>query len=119
MMFLISKRDLEIIRHIRRYCDEIEETIAFFGDDKEIFFANAIYRNAAATPIEQIGDLVKRLSDDFLNAHPDVPWRAIKGMRTWFAHQYLTMDRAIIWKVMQEDIPVLKTFCEKIIEGTL
>ena len=115
---MTSKRDMQIICHIHRYCGEIEETISFSGDDKDIFLANAIYRNAAATPIEQIGELVKRLSDVFLSAHPDVPWKAIKGMRTWFAHQYLTMDRAIMWKVMQEDIPVLKAFCEKVIEGT-
>jgi len=116
---MTSKRDLEIIRHIHRYCGEIDEAIAFFGNDKAVFLNKAIYRDAAATPIEQIGDLVKRLSDDFLIAHPDVPWKAIKGMRTWFAHQYLTMDREIMWKVMQEDIPVLKAFCEKVIEGTL
>ena len=116
---MTSKRDLEIIRHIRRYCGEIEETIAFFGNDRDVFLSNAIYRNAAATPIEQIGELVKRLSDDFLIAHPDVPWKAIKGMRTWFAHQYLTMDRQIMWKVMQEDIPVLNAFCDKVIAGNL
>ena len=119
MVFMTSKRDLEIIRHIHRYCSEIEETIAYFGNDRNVFFANAIYRNAAATPIEQIGELVKRLSGDFLSAHPDVPWSAIKGMRTWFAHQYLTMDRAIMWKVMQEDIPVLKAFCEKVIKAAM
>ena len=48
-----------------------------------------------------------------------MPWKAIKGMRTWFAHQYLTMDRQIMWKVMQEDIPVLRVFCDKVIGGTL
>ena len=117
MTAMTSQRDLEIIRHILRYCGEIEETIAFFGNDKNTFLSNAIYRNAAATPIEQIGELVKRLSDAFLSAHPDMPWKAIKGMRTWFAHQYLTMDREIMWKVMQEDIPVLKEFCEQVIMG--
>ena len=116
---MTSKRDMEIIRHIHRYCGEIEETITFFGNDKTVFLSNAIYRNAAATPIEQIGELVKRLSDDFISTHSDMPWKAIKGMRTWFAHQYLTMDREIMWKVMQEDIPVLKAFCVKIIEGVL
>ena len=112
---MTSARDLEIVRHIRRYCGEIDDTIAFFGDDKDVFLNNAIYRNAAATPIEQIGEPVKRLSDAFLTAHPDVPWRAIKGMRTWFAHQYLTMDRQIMWKVMREDIPTLRAFCDRII----
>lgn len=33
-------------------------------------------------------------------------------MRTWFAHQYLDMDRDVIWEVMHEGIPPLKAFCE-------
>ena len=58
MMFMTGKRDMEIVRHIRRYCGEIEETIAFFGNDRVVFLANAIYRNSAATPIEQIGESI-------------------------------------------------------------
>ena len=45
----------------------------------------------------------------------EIPWKEIKGMRTWFAHQYLDMDATIIWDVAQEGIPPLKTFCEKYI----
>ena len=63
--------------------------------------------------IQQIGELAKHLSDDFINAHPDIPWRQIKGMRDWFAHQYLDMDAAVIWTVAKEDLPPLRAFCEE------
>ena len=33
-------------------------------------------------------------------------------MRNWFAHQYMSMDRDVIWEVIHEGIPPLKAFCE-------
>ncbi len=110
-----DSRDISIIRHILRYCGEVQEAIDLFGDDKQVFVRNAVYRNAVATPIEQIGELAKHLSESFVTAHPEIPWKAIKGMRTWFAHQYLNMDQEIIWMVMHENIPTLKAFCEQIL----
>lgn len=41
-----------------------------------------------------------------------IPWKQIKGMRTWFAHQYLNMDVEVIWDVVHCGIPPLKDFCE-------
>lgn len=114
---MTNKRNIDIIVHISRYCDEIKGAIDLFGDDKSIFLNNAIYRNAVAMPIEQIGELAKHLSDDFLSQHSEMPWKDIKGMRIWFAHQYLSMDKEIIWKVMHEDIPQLKKFCLTVVGG--
>ena len=45
----------------------------------------------------------------------EIPWKEMKGMRTWFAHQYLDIDATIIWDVAQEGIPPIKIFCEKYI----
>ena len=105
-------RDVEIIRHILRYCDEIELAVARFGDNREVFLSDPVYRNAIAMPIQQIGELAKHLTDAFIDAHPEIPWKQIKGMRTWFAHQYLNMDQLVIWEVVHEGIPSLKLFCD-------
>ena len=106
-----SKRDADIIRHIVRYCGEIDAALAAFGDSEEAFMQNPVFRNAISMPEQQIGELVKHLSDEFIDAHPQMPWRQIKGMRDWFAHQYLDMDAAVIWAVAKEDLPPLRDFC--------
>ena len=111
-------RDVAIIQHILKYCLEIEEALAFFGGDEAAFMQNAVFRNAVSMPIQQIGELAKHLSDDFVASHPEIPWRQIKGMRDWFAHQYLAMDAAVIWAVAQEDLPPLKAFCQALLEQT-
>lgn len=109
----MKERDYEIIRHIQRYCDEVNQAVTRFGDDQEAFMADPVFRNAVAMPIQQIGELAKHLTVDFLEKHSEMPWKQIKGMRTWFAHQYLNMDNQVIWEVIHEGIPPLKAFCEQ------
>lgn len=105
------ERDLRILEHMLSYCEQIEETIRRFGNSSSIFQQDAIYRNAAALCILQIGELVGNLSDDFRIQHPSVPWRQIKSMRNIVAHRYGKIDPDTTWEIMTEDIPALKQFC--------
>ena len=106
-------RNTEIIIHIKQYCDEIMMAVNRFGNDKDVFMNDPVYRNAVAMPIQQIGELTKHLTEEFTEVNSEIPWKLIKGMRTWFAHQYLTMDADIIWEVVDENIPELNEFCQK------
>lgn len=93
-------RDINILRHIVTYCQQIEQTIKRFGDSAEIFTADPIYRNAAALCILQIGELVGNLSDNFRTEHQAVPWRQIKAMRNIAAHRYGTVNAEITWEII-------------------
>ena len=109
----MDNRDTEINRHIQRYCNEVDLAQMRFGRDREAFMTDPVFRNAVSMPIQQIGELAKHLSDAFIESHKEIPWKQIKGMRTWFAHQYLNMDNEVIWEVMQDGIPPLEAFCEQ------
>ena len=111
----MPERDMEILRHILRYCDEVELAMQRFGDDRAVFMHDPVYRNAVSMPIQQIGELSKHLTDAFIAAQPNIPWKQIKGMRTWFAHQYWGMDLDVIWEVMHDNIPELKAFCMRML----
>ena len=67
-------RDAGILEHIVSYCEQIELTVERFGDSYDIFQTDAIYRNAAALCILQIGELVGKLTEDFRNSHDAIPW---------------------------------------------
>lgn len=110
-----SKKNLSIIQHILDYCNEIEQTIARFGGAIDIFQTDKIYRNAATMCILQIGELAGRLSSEFTAAHPDVPWRSIKGMRNVAVHAYGSISIPDVWDTMTVDIPVLKAYCNTIL----
>jgi hypothetical protein len=38
--------------------------------------------------IQTIGEVVKKISSDFLEKVPKIPWKDIKKMRDLFAHDY-------------------------------
>ena len=67
--------------------------------------------------IIQIGELVGRLSDEFLEENEQIPWRAIKGMRNLHAHDYERVDLDIVWNTLTEDIPDLLSRLRTILYG--
>jgi uncharacterized protein with HEPN domain len=38
-----------------------------------------------------------------------VPWRVITGFRNFIAHEYFSLDLAIVWPTIARDLPALKT----------
>lgn len=111
-----NERDRAIIERIIQYCDELVETRRFFGDSYTTFSTNAIYRNAAALCILQIGELAGYLSQELRSAYNDVPWRSIKDMRNMIAHKYGNMSAEVMWETITEDVPTLRDYCLHILK---
>ncbi len=65
--------------------------------------------------ILQIGELVGKLSDDFKQNHPVMPWRDIKAMLNIAARNYSEIDIDILWETATGDIVQLKEFCMQFI----
>ena len=113
----MQTRDRQLLERIVHYCMEIETTLNYFGRDEQRFISDFIMRNALAMPLQQIGELATPFTEPFLAEHGEVPWKQIKGMRTWFAHQYWNMNNATVWATILEDIPTLKERCESILKN--
>ena len=113
---MLQNRDLQILEKIRNYCGEIQFTHSEYGHDYGVFCNNPTYRNAIALCLLQIGELVKKLSDEFLSEHTTIPWRAIRGMRNIVAHEYAHIDLETIWETSDADIVALQNFCEQQIQ---
>lgn len=110
------ERDISILEHIVSYCEQIEQTVVRFGDDYDVFAKDAIYRNAAALCILQIGELVGKLTEEFRETHAAIPWRKIKAMRNIVAHSYGSVDSEVTWEIIKDDIPELKNYCTIVIQ---
>lgn len=111
-----NERNMDILEHIIKYCDEIFETQAYFGNSFELFKANNIYRNAVALCILQIGELSGQLTDSLKEAYSDVPWRNIKGMRNIMAHKYGDISVTTVWEAITDDVSMLRDYCNSILE---
>lgn len=110
-----ANRNVDVLKHMIKYCDQIEETVVRFGNDYELFLNDNIYKNAVALCVLQIGELTTKLTDDFKTAYTGVPWTQIKAMRNIVAHNYGHIDAEILWETIGHDIPDLKKYCEKIV----
>ena len=111
-----NQRDLEIIKKICAYCAKIELLKSRFGDDFSKFVADEDYQAAAGMYIQQIGEMAKRLSNEFVDTHNEIPWREIKAMRNIYAHEYDNIAPQIVWDTIIYDCPELNKYCCKILE---
>ena len=110
-----SERDTDLIRHMLRYCEDAAEATSQAGTE-ETFLENRVLQHAVAMCVLEIGELAKHLSDEFLQAHTEMPWRAITRMRDLYAHHYHKTDVNQLWKTATEDLHELCDFCKCILE---
>ncbi len=112
-----NERERAVIEHILRYCREIETAHNDFGHSRARFDRSTTYQNAVSMCILQIGELVNHLSEDFQAAHDAIPWRKIRGMRNYVAHEYGSIDFDVVWFVSNDSIRELKAFCEEYLQS--
>lgn len=103
----MTGRECDILKHILNYCAEIGETMARFGDSYAIFREDKDYKNSVAMNVMQIGELSTHLPDELRASYPDIPWKDIRGMRNLVAHHYGKIDEAVLFEIIQKDIPAL------------
>ena len=49
--------------------------------------------------LEVLGEAVKRLPDNLRDKYPDIPWKAMAGMRDRRRHGYYVVDNEIVWNL--------------------
>lgn len=113
---MIDERTRKILLAIIKHCNIIEETKKYFGYDYKKFEESNIYQNAILTPVTQIGELVKRLPNEFRQKYTEIPWRNIAGMRDIVVHNYETIDKLILWNVADKETEKIKNFCINILK---
>jgi len=113
----MKRKIVDVLEHIQRYCQDIDQTITRFGNNEEIFAQDQDYRNSVCMSILQIGELTKLLPDDFRESTKGtIYWPALKSTRNLLAHDYEATRIDEIWATAVNDIPVLHRFCDETIE---
>ncbi|MGL5083905.1 MAG: HepT-like ribonuclease domain-containing protein [Microcoleaceae cyanobacterium] len=77
--------------------------------------ANIEKQDAILRRITIIGEATKRLSKDFREQHPTIPWKEIAGMRDVITHDYDEVDLDEVWTVINENLPQLLNYIEPLV----
>ena len=107
-----AERDNDQLGVNLKYCDRIDIAINRFGQSFDTFSRDIPYQDSCSLCLIQIGEAVNRLSEGFRQAHPEIEWRRIYGMRCHLVHGYETFDAEIAWDAIENYIPPLRAFCE-------
>lgn len=82
-----------------------------FTSDK-ILYGGIVYHTMI------IGEAAYKLSESFVSAHQQVPWRDIADMRHHLVHGYYQVDSRIVWTVIQNDLQPLRDQIVSILSNT-
>ena len=77
--------------------------------DRQLLFA-------IVRAIEIAGEAAAKISPESRARAPDVPWQSIVSMRNRLIHGYFDIDRSIVWKTVQVELPTLLPALRALIE---
>jgi uncharacterized protein with HEPN domain len=88
--------------------DAIESALRFArGRNRAEFDSNEMLLFAVVRAVEVIGEAASRVSAAVREAHPQIPWGAVTGMRNRLVHAYFDVDTDIVWSTVTQALPPL------------
>ena len=93
------------LAHILECVQKIER---FTADGKGRFLRDAMVQDVVMRNFEIIGEAARRLDDGYRTAHPEIPWRALAGLRDVLIHQYEGVDLELVWAIVERELPNLR-----------
>ena len=80
----------------------------------ERFVESDLHNNAVLKVLEGIGEAAFRTSESTKDAHPEIQWPQIIGLRNGIVHVYFEIDLDMVWNIVNDDVPTLIRELERI-----
>jgi uncharacterized protein with HEPN domain len=106
-----NKHYFRDILEYAKFASEFASNISyemFEGDRKTTF--------AIVRALEVIGESSNRVPDELKEKYSYLPWHEIRGLRNKIVHNYDDIDYTIVWNIVKNDIPLLISQIELIID---
>lgn len=101
---------------LRHMLDAAHEAILFVdGRERTDLDHDRMLVLALMKSVEIIGEAAFRMSETTKQASPDIPWIDIIGMRHRLVHAYYDVNRDVLWRTVQEDLPALVALIEPLL----
>jgi uncharacterized protein with HEPN domain len=77
------------------------------GITQEEFERSDLHQYAVFKAIEILGEAARLVSNETRQAHPEIPWQQIAGMRNRLIHEYFRVDLPTVWQAVRDEIAPL------------
>ena len=100
---------------IRHMLDAAREAVAFVeGRSRPDLDTDRKLNLSLVRLLEIIGEAARGISPEFREAHPDLAWKKMVGMRDHLIHGYFDINLDVVWETVKNDLPPLIEKLEKI-----
>lgn len=106
------KDDKVYLTHIKESIDKI---FNYTEGGYDVFKTDGLIQDAVIRNFEIVGEATKNLSTNFRQAHGEIPWRQIAGLRDVMIHDYMGVDIDEVWNVVENHLPSLKSAIEELL----
>lgn len=103
--------DRRLSEYLRQILVAAEDSIQFVdGMSFSDFEADTKTQRAVTMNLVLLGEAATKIGKhfpEFLEAHPEIGWTAIRGMRNRIAHEYFILNFETIWETIESELPLL------------
>jgi uncharacterized protein with HEPN domain len=94
----LIQHNLDAVERIGRYVGGVPE---------EEFWRDTQKQDAVLRQLQVLGEAARKVSGALRDAHPEIPWHNISGMRNKVVHEYFVVDLEVVWETAVSDVPAL------------
>ena len=103
----MSVKDPQVyVEHMLECTARIEE---YTNGQFARFEQSRLVQDAVIRNLQTLAESSQRLPDDMKCSQPEIPWRDISGFRNTLVNDYLGLDLVVIWSVVEQELPRLKS----------
>lgn len=96
--------DAALLAHM---ADCIDRITRYTGGERSRFDASTLVQDGVTRNLQTLAESSQRLSAALKAAEPGIPWRELAGFRNIVVHAYLALDLAIVWSLVEDDLPTI------------
>lgn len=109
----MPRDDTVYVGHMLDVAQEALELVK--GKTRADYDSDRTLRLALTHLLQTVGEAARRVSQAFREAHPEIPWTAVVGMRHKVVHDYLHVDEDVVWDTVARELKPLVEALERIV----
>jgi uncharacterized protein with HEPN domain len=100
------KDTLKLLHDMLQAIDTIE---GYATSNYAAFLADERTQDAIMFNLVILGEAANRISQEFQEEHPEIPWSSMIGTRNIIVHGYDQVKLQIVWDIVSRDLGSLKS----------